>query len=248
MLGKIKYISGAIIAIALLSGCDPTPDDGDSGHQKAMKEIALSYGAQSGLNWKSNEIVKYLEIHADQLDQVFNFNALLMRHNILPPVVGKYGKTYSVEDSETVRISDQELKMLKPARFVSVAPNWRDYIYIIYAAPESPPESLLPTNDLEVQIWKDALNAGWQSGVEQASAIFQDALSRLSQDFEGMVLYHSLHIQNMISAPYAETTNLGITGDNQGLRLNDKIIKIVNPSVLNAHTHQWNPILYDENS
>jgi defect-in-organelle-trafficking protein DotC len=248
MLGKLKYISGAIAALALLTGCDPTPDDGDSGHQKAMKEIALSYGAQAGLNWKSNEIVKYLEKHSEQLDQVFNFNALLMRHNILPPVVARYGKTYSIENNDTVRISDQELKMLKAARFVSVAPNWRDYIYIVYSEPESPPETLLPSNELEQQIWKEALHTGWQSGVDQASSIFQDALSRLSQEFEGMVLYHTLHIQNMISAPYAETTNLGITGNNQGLRLNDKVIKIVNPSVLNAQTNQWNPILYDENS
>ena len=65
MLRKLKYISGAIAAVALLSGCDPTPDDGDSGHQKAMKEIALSYGAQAWLNWKSNEVVIYLEKHSE---------------------------------------------------------------------------------------------------------------------------------------------------------------------------------------
>ncbi len=248
MLRKLKYISAATIAIVFLTGCDPTPDEGDSGHQKAMKEVALAYGAQSGLSWKSSEISNYLDAHSEQLDQVFNFNALLMPHNILVPVIAKYGKTYSVEDNNTVRISDQEIKMLKAARFVSVAPNWRDYIYIVYGQPESPPESLLPRNEVEELIWKEGLLTGWQLGVEQSAAIFQDALSRLSQDFEGMVLYHSLHIQNIVSAPYAETTNLGVTGNNQGLRLNDKIIKIINPSVLNAQTNQWNPILYDENS
>lgn len=248
MLRKLRHVTTAVIALTLLLGCDPTPDDGDSGHRKAMKEFALSYGAQAGLHWKSSLILEYLDKHSEHLDQVFNFNALLMRHNILPPVVAKYGKTYAVENDATVRLSDQEIKMLRPARFVSVAPSWRDYIYVAYGQPENPPESLLPSNAYEEALWQEALLVGWEVGVEQASAIFQDALSRLSQEFEGIVLYHNLHLQNMISAPYAETTNLGVTGDNQGLRLNDKIIKIVSPSVLNPQTNQWHPILYDENS
>lgn len=247
MLRKVRHLS-AIAAALLLFGCDPTPDDGDSGHQKAMREFALSYGAQAGLHWKSSLIVEFLDKHEEQLDQVFNFNALLMRHNILPPVVAQYGKTYAIESDDTIRLSDKEIKMLRPARFVSSAPSWRDYIYVAYGQPESPPESLLPGNEIEEMIWRESLLAGWEVGVEQASAIFQDALSRLSRDYEGIVLYHQLHIQNMISAPYTETTNLGVTGDNQGLRLNDKIIKIVSPSVLNPKTNQWLPILYDENS
>lgn len=246
MLRTLRTISAAL-ALILLAGCDPTPDDGDSGHRKAIKEVALAYGAQAGLNWKSTQIVQYLDKHADKLDQVFNFNALLMRHNILPPVVAEYGKTYSIENDSTIRLSDKEIKMLKPARFVSVAPSWRDYIYIVYAEPETPPEGLLPENPAEQEIWQEALLAGWEHGTEQAAAIFDDALSRLKQDFEGIVLYHSMHIQNMISAPYTETTNLGVTGDNQGLRLNDKIIRIEHPSVLNPQTNQWHPILYDEN-
>lgn len=246
MWGKIRPFTVAIVAITILSGCDSAVDDGDKGHHRAMQEFALSYGAQAGLHWKTSLIVEYLDKHSQQLDQVFNFNALLMQHNILPPVVVEYGKSYTIQNDSTVRLSDQEIKMLRPARFVSVAPSWRDYIYLAYAEPEMPPETLLPQNEIEAAMWRESVLEGWEVGVEQASAIFQDALSRLSQEFEGMILYHRLHIQNMISAPYAETTHLGVTGDNQSLRLNDKIIKIVNPSVLNPNTHQWQPILYDE--
>lgn len=248
MSGSKRYIATAALLLTLLAGCGGnTPDEGDDiGHYTAVKEIALSYGAQAGLHWKSTQITKYLEIHAEELDKVFNFNALLMKHNVLPPVVAQYGKTYAIEDDNTVRISDKELKMLKPARFVSVAPSWRDYIHIQYGAPEQPPEKLLPRTAQEEAIWREAIQIGWELGIEQANAIFQNALSTLSQDFEGIVLYHTLHIQNMISAPYTETTNLGITGDTNGLRLNDKIITIERPSVLNPQTQQWHPILYDE--
>lgn len=230
----------------LLTGCNVSPDESEPSHYKAVQEIALSYGAQSGLHWKSLQIAEYLDAHGDELDKIFNFNALLMKHNVLPPVVAEYGKTYSVENNVTVRISDKEIKMIKDARFVSIAPTWRDYIYIHYNKPEDPPQSLMPTNSYEEAIWREAVSTGWEVGVEQASAIFQDALSHLSQDFEGIVLYHVLHAQNMISAPYTETANLGVTGNTEGLRLNDKIITIERPSVLNPHTQQWHPILYDE--
>lgn len=240
------YIA-ALAMVLLLSGCVGTADEsGDRSHYRAVREIALTYGAQAGLHWKSQQITKYLDIHGDKLDRIFNFNALLMKHNVLPPVVAQYGKTYSIEDDTTVRISDKELKMLRPARFVTVAPTWRNYIYIQFDPPEEPPEKLLPITVAEEALWREQVQIGWEIGVEQASAIFENALSILNEEFQGMILYHTLHLQNMISAPYTETTNLGVTGSAQGLRLNDKIITISTPSVLNPQTQQWHPILYDE--
>lgn len=246
MLRKIQHLSCTAIALFLLYGCGSDVENGDAAHYKAVQEIALAYGAQSGLHWKSTQILNYLNHNGDHLDKVFNFNALLMPHNILPPVVAQYGKSYSIENDSMVRLSDKELKMVYPARFVSMAPTWRDYLYIQFEGPEEPPENLLPHTSYEEKIWREAVLIGWEMGVEQASAIFQDALSRLNQDFNGMILYHILHVQNMISAPYTETTNLGITGDTDGLRFNDKIIKIERPSVLNPQTNQWHPILYDD--
>lgn len=246
MLKLIRNILAATIGAILLTGCDPTPDDGDASHYLAMREVALSYGAQSGLHWKSTQVLHYLDKHSLELDKVYNFNALLMKHNVLPPVVAHYGKSYTVEDNSTVRLSDHEIIMVKPARFVSSAPMWRDYIYISFVEPEEPPKGLLPQTEEELLIWRTAAEEGWKIGVEQSSIIFQDALSRLNKDFEGMVLYQMLHLQNMISAPYTETTNLGVTGNNQGIRLNDKIIKITRPSVLNTQTNQWQPVLLSE--
>ena len=238
-----RNVLACAIGMTLITGCDPTPDEGDASHYRAMREVAVAYGAQSGLHWKSQQIQKYLDKHSIELDKVFNFNALMMKHNVLPPVVARYGKSYTVEKNDMVRLSDHEILMVKDARFVTTAPMWRDYIYKSFAKPEEPPKGLLPSNQEELEIWKQAAEEGWNNGVEQASIIFQDSLSRLSKDFEGMILYQELHLQNMISAPYTETTNLGVTGDNQGIRLNDKIIKITRPSVLNTQTNQWQPIL-----
>lgn len=223
-------------------------EDSESGRKKAIYEVGLTYGAQSGLHWKMANISSYLDQEAQKLDQIYNFNFLLMKHNVLPPVVANYGKTYTIESDDTVRLSDYEIKMVKPARFVSVAPSWRNYIYLSYPKPEAPPERLLPQDPDESEIWVEATRKGWEQGVSQAASIFQTGLSRLNQDFQGMVLYKQMYLQNMISAPYTETTNLGVTGDSSGLRLNDKIIKITRPSLLNPQTNQWYPIILQKSS
>ena len=82
--------------IAMLSGCQIRGEEGESGRRKAMYEIALSYSAQSGLHWKSQSIAAYLDAQSQKLDQVYNFNALLLPHNILPPVVSSFGKSYII--------------------------------------------------------------------------------------------------------------------------------------------------------
>lgn len=246
MLNTFRHRIVLPVALLILYGCSDSVDDGNDSHYRAMQQMAITYGSQSGFHWKSNQISSYLNDHSSELDQVFNFNALLMQHNILPPVVAEYGKTYSIESNDTVRITDKEIRMVAPARFVSVAPSWRDYIVLHAHEPEDPPASLMPLTDYELVLWKEYLQIGWDAGVDQAVTDFENKLAELNRDFQGMILYHILHIQNMISAPYTETTNLGITGDSHGLRLNDKIIHIEKPSLLNPLTNQWHPILYDK--
>ena len=49
-------------------------------------------------------------------------------------------------------------------------------------------------------------------------------------------------------SPQMIAVNLGVTGDSSGLRLNDKIIKITRPSLLNPQTNQWYPIILQKSS
>src|SRR5262245_4533161 len=83
-----------------------------------LKEAALGTGAQSGLYWESIRINKVLDNDERNLDQIFNFRALLLDHNVLPPVLTEGRKALALDSPETIRLADQVYKLESPPRFV----------------------------------------------------------------------------------------------------------------------------------
>ncbi len=61
--------------------------------EMALKETALSIGAQSGLAWRAKIIDEALTKQARNLDAIYDFNSLTLEHNILPPVLLEGRKT-----------------------------------------------------------------------------------------------------------------------------------------------------------
>ncbi len=110
----------------------------------ALKETALSLGAQSGLAWRAKYIDNELIRQAKNLDAIYNFNSLLLEHNVLPPVLVEGRNTLNLADTQTIRISDHTFKVIKQARFITTPPNWRQYLWMDYKAPPKPHVALLP--------------------------------------------------------------------------------------------------------
>jgi len=53
------------------------------------------------------------------------------------------------------------------------------------------------------------------------------------------VLYHKLYAQNMVSAPFVAQADLGVTGDDREMRVNDRVLRITDTSRLNVDSHSW---------
>ena len=53
----------------------------------SLKEAALGYGVRSGLARRSYEIGKMLSANESLLDGIFNFAALVLERNVMPPVL-----------------------------------------------------------------------------------------------------------------------------------------------------------------
>lgn len=209
----------------------------------ALQETALAVGAQSALAWRANNIDKALMNHKRTLDLAFNFQALVLDHNVLPPVLLEGQTTLNLDNTTAIRISDRMYEIAKQARFVTAPPNWRDYLWLDYKKPERPSITLLPQNSRERKIWKTYTAQGWTKGLEQAGHIFEDNLARLKQDYNGMVLYRKLLAQNMVSAPFVAKTELGVTGDDTHLNINDKVLRITALPTLNHNSKTWRPVL-----
>lgn len=210
---------------------------------KALSETATLVGAQGGLAFRSEQINCTLRKQQTLLDQVYNFRALLLKDDIRPPVLEEGRDELTLDSCDAIRAADQIYRIVSPPCFVTAPPNWRDYIWMKFCRPESPDITLLPRNCDEAGIWNCYVQIGWQQGMDQANQIFGENLNRLKRDYNGMLLYRKLLAQNMVTPPYVAKTELGITGDDQELRINDRVLRISATSKLNTNADTWAPVV-----
>lgn len=211
--------------------------------QQALQETAMSIGAQSALAWRSKQINVVVEKQDANLRRIFNFNALLLRDNVLPPVLVEGRDTLKIDDTHTIRLADRTYKILSQARFVTSPPTWRDYLNLNYQQPPRPDNTLLPRNAAEHAIWNKYVEIGWHEGIRQANTIFDESLSRLKRDYKGMALYRALLAQNMVSMPFVAKAQLGVTGGGENLRINDQVLRITALPALQANSKAWKPAM-----
>lgn len=244
-----KWLVSALV-IVCLAGCSSSPEvDGEQGvvRKRTMEEAGLSYGAQSALAYYGAKFNQVVNDSATQMDQIYNFNRFILANNILPPVIRQTRKEISTEGLESLRLADRTIQIIKPAHFVTTPPTWRDYILVNTQRPELPDEHIWPATDDEYHQWVKAVNKGWFQGKQQLTDIATQNLSLLQQDYTGIILYHELLAQNMVSEPMVGKDKLGVTGDKSKLRLNDQVLRITARSDLTTRPQDWNPVVVKGN-
>lgn len=208
-----------------------------------IKETALSIGAQSGLAWRAKQINQVFEGQTQHLDHIFNFEALILDNHVLPPILTESKESLELNDNNTIRLADRTYKIVTQARFVTTAPNWRDYLFMQFEQPAPPHPSLLPKNAKEQAYWDQYVTQGWENGIEQANTIYADNLARLKRDYQGMLLYRKLLTQHIVSKPFVAKTDLGITGGGSDMSINDRVMRITALPQLQANSKEWKSII-----
>lgn len=208
-----------------------------------LRDTALSLGARAGLAWRAAEINTLVARNERHLDLIYNFNSLLLDHNVLPPVLIEGRQTLDQASDDVIRVADRAYTIQAQARFVTMAPTWRDYLKMHFKDPDMPDSSLMPRNEVEKNVWDRYLDEGWQAGVTQGDVIFAENLGRLKRDYEGMVRYHTLLAQNMVSLPFVAQVNLGVTGGDSEMAVNDRILRITTLPRLNTASNEWNALV-----
>ncbi|RDI41689.1 type IV secretory system conjugative DNA transfer family protein [Aquicella lusitana] len=214
---------------------------------KSLHDSSMSIGAQAGLAWASQQIDKRMEKDSKYLETIYNFNAMMLSHGVLPPVLEEGQFTLNLADPNTIRVSDRTYKIVQQARFATTAPNWREYLWLSYDKPQLPDKTLLPRTPEEQAIWRKGIRVGWEKGIEQAYSIFQQNLARLKRDFRGMVLYRRLLQERKISPPFVARTELGVTGDGNDMRINDQVLRIVELPQLQTNSKGWKAVVVKQN-
>lgn len=209
-----------------------------------LRETALSLGARGGLAERAQQINNTLLNYEPILAKIFQFYGLMLDDNILPPVLVEARNTLNLSGTDAIRVADSNYKIITQARFVTAPPTWRDYIWMSYDAPELPDRSLLPRTKPERIMWERDIDEGWQAGLKQADVIFTENINRMVRDYNGMIMYRKLLAQNMVSPPYVAKMNMGVTGNNEDMTINDRILRITALPQLQAESSNWKTEIY----
>jgi len=206
----------------------------------AIRETALTYGAQAGLARRSYENLKRLEAQAAELDVIYNFQPLMLEGNVVPPVLEETDDIYDQSGPDILRVIRKKFWIAEQARFTYVPPTWRAYLLMGYEFDQKAIAAVAPQTAEEKALWKSALEEGFSLGIEQADNIMAENVARLKRDIVGMALYWRLLKEGMVSKPFvASSTQKVIRADDGALHLDEVFLRItVNPDFVDDST-KW---------
>ncbi len=211
----------------------------------AVRLAALGFGARAGLARRAWEIAAMLDRHAATLRAVYRFGDFVLREGgftVLPPILAETRRAFRLERSGAHAASaDRVLRIVEPARLVSAAPDWRDWLRRSWAAAEPPAAVLFPRDRDEDARWRRLLAEGWARGRALADDIFAADLDRLNRTFEGVILWHRLHRTARVTAPGIDIERAGVSGHESLMRIGTATARIAQPARFELDAGRWAP-------
>lgn len=207
----------------------------------AIREAAHMVTLQTAIAWRYGQLLDAVGRHGAIMDTAFNFGPLMMTQGdalIMPPVLTRAGASLRIDDEDTATSSATTYELLQKARYVSVVPHWRAYLMADggLPAPEQPNPAVLPKNGKERDIWRAAVREAWAQGVDEADALFVDNVSRMVRDYRGVMLYHLLTAQHLLSRVGTSSAMLGSRVSGNKMALGQHVYRITNPSAFTPPT------------
>lgn len=224
---------------------DGTPDFGLNGtagfKNKALYESAFSIGVKAGLANQLWNITNSIKAHERELDTIYDFTPLLIQERVIPPVLSQANDIYSQSDAVTLRLSGSLYKIVSQARFTSVPPNWRGYLTFpsIDVKTQLLSTLIYPKSGVEKELWKVAMQNGWEQGVKQAQDILTNSLDRLNRDFTGMILFHKLVLEGKISLPVIAQSTINVTNNGSSMSVDESLLRITQLPSFNDKVNNW---------
>ncbi len=201
---------------------------------RAMREAARLVTFQTAMSWRYGQLVAETERYSAIMDTAFNFAPLLLTQGealIMPPQITRAGASMRIEDGATATAAKTTYELLEPARYIAVVPNWREFLMADdFPAPEQPNPAVLPKNAEERAIWRAAVREAWAQGLAEADQLYADNVSRMARSYRGVMLYHLLTAQHLMSRVTTASADLGTRTQGNKLNIGQKVYRITAPS------------------
>jgi hypothetical protein len=200
----------------------------------AIREAAQLVTLQTAIAYRYKQLLESTERHAAVLDAAFDFSPLLMTEGaalIQPPVLTRSGASLRIEKADTATAAETAYDLLEPARFVPVAPHWREFLMVgAFPEPEKPNPAVLPKNDAERAIWRAAVREAWAQGLAEADQLYADNVARMTRQYRGIMLYHLLTAQRILSEVGSASASGPLTASDSKLYIGQQVYRITEPS------------------
>ena len=202
----------------------------------AIREAARLITFQTAMSWRYGQLVAETERYSAVMDTAFNFAPLMLTQGealIMPPLLTRAGASMRIEDAGTATTAKMTYELLEPARYIAVVPNWREFLMADdFPAPEQPNPAVLPKTAEERAIWRTAVREAWAQGLAEADQLYADNVSRMARSYRGVMLYHLLTAQHLLSRVNTASADLGMRQSDNGSKLNigQRVYRITSPS------------------
>lgn len=202
----------------------------------AIREAAQLATFQKAMSWRYGQLVEETEKYGSIMDAAFNFSPLLLTQGqalIMPPMLAKGGASMRIEDGDTATSAKSTYELLEPARYISTPPTWREFLMAdSFPKAEEPNPALLPRTDRERAIWRKAVREAWAEGMNQADQLYADNVARMTREYRGIMLYHLLTGQHLLSNIATASADLGRHSSDNGrkLAIGQQVYRITKPS------------------
>lgn len=216
--------------------------------REALRQNALSYGAQGGLAAESYAINLMLVNYQADLDRTFDFGKLMVNVSngqtlLRPPIVTEAQMAFALAPGgQIAKQTDQVYEITQQAQLASAPPNWRTYLVRTWAKPTPPPSAIRPRSRLEVEYWHKWVAEGWALGEAQGAQIFLDDLSRLENNYIGMVRYQVLLRAGLVESPDLVFHHQTVSGGRNRMLIGNDVIRITNQPGLDPNAANWRSV------
>lgn len=207
--------------------------------QNNIRDRAQEYGLQMGLAYGSKIITDRLNQHAAELNRIYDFTQVAVTNKesgqlMLPPIISERDNTWELSNGgQTLRVANKVYTVDSDATFASNAPIWHSYLFRSYEKPEMPENDSLPSTPEEQDIWNRYSTEAYNKGIHQAVDTLRDDIRSLNHDFVGMWRYHQLVLEGRVTEGFVAVNNMGITGSDNRVNINDRLINITSKPRLN---------------
>lgn len=207
-----------------------------------LSDAGRTLGFRGGKAQRSWELIQALNSRDSTLSALFDFRPLISPEGWLPPVIDE-AKDVAHITQDQIRTSSHVWSIVRPERFVSNPPSWRDWMMKGMATSATPGTegSVVPEDSTQRKIWENAMRQGWQEGRENADLTLEANMNRLTRDYKGMMLYSLLWKQGMITRPEIVDQSQTVTGNGKKMVTGDRVRRLKTHATFDLQKNHWRP-------